>query len=126
MPELKDIATDCDCGQAVPPAFSLPAHVTGIDLRFYTGTQFPARYRNALFLSLHGSTTIPEKVGYKVVRIVMKDGRPVGLEDFVTGWLKEESSLAVPQGWRRVPTARSMCRTTTRGSSIGSHTTTCP
>jgi glucose/arabinose dehydrogenase len=87
-PELKDVQPAVTAAQAVPPAFALPAHVTGIDLRFYTGTQFPAQYRNALFLSLHGSTTIPEKVGYKVVRIVMKDGSPVGLEDFVTGWLK--------------------------------------
>ena len=37
-------------------------------LRFYTGAQFPSSYRNALFLALHGSSTIPTKVGYKVVR----------------------------------------------------------
>ncbi len=98
VPELKDAQPTVTANEAVPPAFPLPAHVTGIDLRFYTGTQFPARYRNALFLSLHGSTTIPEKVGYKVVRIVMEDGRPVGLEDFVTGWLKEGVVSGRPAG----------------------------
>jgi glucose/arabinose dehydrogenase len=98
VPELKDARPTVTAADAVPPALALPAHATGIDLRFYTGTQFPPRYRNALFLSLHGSTTIPEKVGYKVVRVVMKDGRPVELEDFVTGWLKEGVVSGRPAG----------------------------
>ena len=98
VPELKDARPTITAKEAVPPAFALPAHVTGIDLRFYTGTQFPARYRNALFLALHGSTTIPEKVGYKVVRVVIKDGRPVELEDFVTGWLKAGIVSGRPAG----------------------------
>jgi glucose/arabinose dehydrogenase len=98
VPELKDARPTVTAAAAVPPAFELPPHVTGIDLRFYTGTQFPAHYRNALFLSLHGSTTIPEKVGYKVVRVVMMDGRPIALEDFVTGWLKDGAVSGRPAG----------------------------
>jgi glucose/arabinose dehydrogenase len=82
----------------VPPAFELPAHAAVTDLRFYTGTRFPASYRNALFLTLHGSTAIPEKVGYKVVRVVVKDGRPVGVEDFVSGWLKNGVVSGRPAG----------------------------
>jgi glucose/arabinose dehydrogenase len=76
----------------------LAAHVASTDLRFYTGTQFPASYRNALFLALHGSTAIPEKVGYKVVRIIMKDGRPVGTEDFVSGFVKAGVVSGRPAG----------------------------
>ena len=98
VPELKDVPLAVTADAAVPPALALPAHVTGIDLRFYRGTQFPASYRNALFLSLHGATTIPEKVGYKVVRVVMKDGMPVGLEDFITGWVKDGVVLGRPAG----------------------------
>jgi glucose/arabinose dehydrogenase len=98
VPELKDARPTITAHQAVPPALALPAHVTGIDLRFYTGTQFPTRYRNALFLALHGSTTVPEKVGYKVVRVVFKNGRPVTLEDFVTGWLKAGIVSGRPAG----------------------------
>ena len=62
------------------------------------GDAVPARYRDAMFVALHGSSTIPEKVGYKVVRIVMKDGRPAGLEDFVTGWLKDGVVSGRPAG----------------------------
>jgi glucose/arabinose dehydrogenase len=98
VPELKDVQPTVTADVAVPPVLELPAHVSGIDLRFYTGSQFPASYRNALFLALHGSTGIPEKVGYKVVRVVMKDGRPVGLEDFITGWLKDGVFSGRPAG----------------------------
>ena len=83
---------------AVAPALELPAHVASTDVRFYTGTQFPAAYRNALFLAMHGSTAIPAKVGYKVIRVRMKDGRPDGFDDFVTGWVKDGVVSGRPAG----------------------------
>jgi glucose/arabinose dehydrogenase len=98
VPELKGVTHTVTAAAAVPPVLELPAHVTGMDLRFYTGTQFPPAYRNALFLTLHGSSTIPVKVGYKVVRVVMTDGRPAGIEDFVTGWLKDGVVSGRPAG----------------------------
>jgi glucose/arabinose dehydrogenase len=98
VPELKDAQPEVTAAAAVPPALGLPAHATPMDLRFYSGTQFPASYRNALFLALHGSSTIPKKVGYKVVRVVMKEGRPIGIEDFITGWLKDEVVSGRPAG----------------------------
>jgi glucose/arabinose dehydrogenase len=98
VPELKDARPEVTVDAAVPPALELPGHVTPMDLRFYTGSQFPAAYRNALFLALHGSSTIPTKVGYKVVRVVMKDGRPVAVEDFITGWLKDGVVSGRPAG----------------------------
>ncbi len=98
VPELKGVQPTVTAKDAVPVAFPLPPHITGIDLRFYSGTQFPPEYRGAMFVSLHGSSTIPEKIGYKVVRIVMKDGRPAGLEDFATGWLKGDVVSGRPAG----------------------------
>ena len=82
----------------VAPALELPPHVAATDLRFYTGTKFPAPYRNAPFLALHGSTATPPKVGYKVIRILVKDGRPVGFEDFISGWLKNDVVSGRPAG----------------------------
>ncbi len=55
QPELKDAKPDTTAHAAVPPVLELPPHSTGMDLRFYRGTQFPAAYRNALFLAFHGS-----------------------------------------------------------------------
>ena len=90
--------TNVTAESVVAPVLELPPHVAATDVRFYTGTQFPAPYRNAMFLTLHGSTAIPDKVGYKVVRIVMKDGRPQGFEDFITGWVKNGVVLGRPAG----------------------------
>ena len=82
----------------VAPALELPAHVASTDVRFYTGTQFPPAYRNAMFLAMHGSTAIPAKVGYKVIRVRMKGGRPDGFDDFVTGWVKDGVVSGRPAG----------------------------
>jgi glucose/arabinose dehydrogenase len=99
-PDLKDPKGSLKAEQAVPPAFELQPHSSPIDLTFYKGRQFPASYRNAMFVSLHGSspTARKEKIGYKVVRMVIKDGRITEAEDFVTGWLKDGQILGRPAG----------------------------
>jgi glucose/arabinose dehydrogenase len=99
-PDLKDPKGSLKPEQATPPALALQPHASPIDLRFYKGNRFPAAYRNAMFVALHGSspTARKEKVGYKVVRVVFKDGKPAGVEDFVTGWLKDGQVLGRPAG----------------------------
>jgi len=97
-PDLKDAKPTVTAEQAVPPAWDLEPHSSPIDLRFYTGHQFPAAYRNAMFVTLHGSSQRLENIGYKVVRVVMKNGRPAGLEDFATGWLKHGQVSGRPAG----------------------------
>jgi len=43
------------CSQYQLPITSFPAHWAPLDLMFYTGSQFPARYRNGAFIAFHGS-----------------------------------------------------------------------
>lgn len=75
------------CANAIGPAVTLPAHAAPLGLAFYTGTQFPAEYRGDLFVALHGSWDRSVPVGYKVVRVPVKDGKPAGpWTDFVSGW----------------------------------------
>ena len=62
----------------------------------HAAPNFPAPYRSALFLAMHGSSR--EEQGYKVVRVVMKDGRPTGPRIFATGWLKDGIVLGRPAG----------------------------
>jgi glucose/arabinose dehydrogenase len=97
-PEVQGLARPVTAEQAVPPVAELPAHTTPLGMTFYTGTQFPASYRHALFVSMKGSTARSEKVGYKLVRVLMKDGRPAGVEDFATGWLKDGAVSGRPVG----------------------------
>lgn len=99
-PNLEKPKGSLSASEAVPPAYSLPPHSSPIDLRFYTGNKFPAAWRGAMFVALHGSspTSRKERIGYKVVRVIFKDGKPVGLEDFVTGFLKDGQVLGRPAG----------------------------
>ncbi len=97
-PDMKDAKSKMTVGEVVPPALELAPHSSPIDLRFYTGKQFPAAYRNAMFVALHGSSSRSEKIGYKVVRVVMKENRLVGVEDFVSGWLKDGKVSGRPAG----------------------------
>jgi glucose/arabinose dehydrogenase len=85
---------------ATPPALALEPHSSPIDLRIYTGNQFPTAYRGAMFVTLHGSSPAArkERIGYKVVRVIFTDGKPTGVEDFVTGWLKDGQVLGRPAG----------------------------
>jgi len=84
-PEYEGRTTRCD--QAVGPAVRLPAHSAPLGLAFYGGAQFPEEFRGDLFVALHGSWDRSFPTGYKVVRVHLEDGVPVGeAEDFVAGW----------------------------------------
>ena len=52
------------------------------------------------FVALHGSWNRKQRTGYKVIRILMKDGRPTGeYEDFMTGFvIDDEKVWARPVG----------------------------
>jgi glucose/arabinose dehydrogenase len=77
------------CSAFVPPVAKLGAHVASLGLRFYTGNQFPAEYRNSIFVAEHGSWNRSRKVGYRVARVKLDArGKFVRQEPFMQGWLK--------------------------------------
>lgn len=60
-----------------------------MDILFYTGDMFPARYKNGVFITFHGSWNRPplEQKGHRVVFVPMKNGKPSGKwEEFATGF----------------------------------------
>ncbi|MGH8658345.1 MAG: PQQ-dependent sugar dehydrogenase [Gammaproteobacteria bacterium] len=70
------------------PEVLLGSHVGAMDLLFYTGAQFPPHYRGGCFVALHGSWNRSRRVGYKLVFVPFKSGKPTsGPEDFLTGWM---------------------------------------
>ena len=85
-PELKD---RLDCQGLTLPTLEVPAHSAPLGLAFYSGTAFPAPYRGSLFVAMHGSRPELAPAGYKLVRVVFRDGRPVYIEDFATGWRRD-------------------------------------
>ena len=84
------------CGDFVPPVQNLGAHVAALGMRFYTGKQFPERYRNAIFIAEHGSWNRSSKTGYRVGVVRLHDNRAVSYEAFVTGWQQGESAWGRP------------------------------
>ena len=65
---------------AQAPILAFPGHLAPNGLLFYTGTMFPARYRNGAFIAFHGSwNRAPEKQkGYLVAFVPFKNGQPSG------------------------------------------------
>jgi glucose/arabinose dehydrogenase len=65
---------------AINPAAAYPGHLAPNGLLFYTGNQFPAKYKNGAFIAFHGSwNRAPEpQAGFFVVFQPFKDGRPAG------------------------------------------------
>ena len=65
------------CASIEAPLYAFPAHWAPLDVLFYTRTQFPARYRNGIFVTFHGSwnrAPLPQ-TGFNVVFLPMRDGR---------------------------------------------------
>jgi glucose/arabinose dehydrogenase len=81
-----------DCDGVADPAVEMQAHSAPLGLTFYAGQQFPEEYRGDLFVAFHGSWNRTVPTGYKVVRIPMRDGSPGLVQDFATGWLREDGS----------------------------------
>jgi glucose/arabinose dehydrogenase len=84
------------CADFTPPVQNLGPHVASLGMRFYTGTQFPARYRNQIFIAEHGSWNRSKKIGYRVSLVRVEEGKAVAYEPFATGWLQGESAWGRP------------------------------
>ena len=78
--------------RTIVPDVLLPSHAAALGITFYTGTQFPQRFRNGGFVALHGSWNRSVASGYKVVFFPMVDGKPGPIEDFLTGFLASDGS----------------------------------
>jgi glucose/arabinose dehydrogenase/mono/diheme cytochrome c family protein len=64
----------------IDPVAAFPAHLAPNGLLFYTGNQFPERYKNGAFIAFHGSwNRSPEpQAGYFVVFQPFENGKPAG------------------------------------------------
>jgi glucose/arabinose dehydrogenase len=85
-------------GKAIVPDVLVQAHSAPLGLTFYTARQgaaaFPAQYDGDAFVALHGSWNRAKRTGYKVVRVKVRNGAPVGTyEDFLTGFVINDRSV---------------------------------
>ena len=77
------------CVSKKAPAATYPGHWAPMSVFFYTGSQFPAKYRNGAFIAFHGSwNRAPEQqAGYRVVFQPLSGGKGSGdFETFANGF----------------------------------------
>jgi glucose/arabinose dehydrogenase len=91
------------CKDYAPPVLKLGAHVASLGLRFYTGTQFPARYQGAIFVAEHGSWNRTKKSGYRVMSVRLDGGKIASYEPFITGFEQDEQAWGRPVDVQPLP-----------------------
>lgn len=85
--------------KTIEPDVPLLPHASAMDFVFYTGKQFPSKYKNGAFLAYRGSSGRSKRLGYSIMFLPFKGGKPVGSpEPFVTGWMLGED---VKEVWGR-------------------------
>ena len=69
-------------------------HSAPLGIDFYTGDSFPAKFKGDAFAAMHGSWNRDLRTGYKVVRLIFKDGKPTGVyQDFMTGFVLSDQKV---------------------------------
>ncbi|HEX2076595.1 MAG TPA: PQQ-dependent sugar dehydrogenase [Longimicrobium sp.] len=75
------------CAGTAAPPYAFPGHWAPNDLLFYTGTQFPERYRGGAFVAFHGSwnrAPLPQQ-GFNVTFLPFRGGAPSGPHEVFAG-----------------------------------------
>ena len=104
MPEYGGDGKKLGGQNAVNPVAAYPGHLAPDGLLFYTGNQFPARYKNGAFIAFHGSwNRAPEpQAGYFVVFQPFVNGKPYGKwEVFADGFAGTAQDKAKGNAMRR-------------------------
>jgi glucose/arabinose dehydrogenase len=75
------------------PDVLVTSHSVPLGMLFYTGSQFPEKYRGDLFVAMRGSTNRREMAGYQLIRIDFEKGvRKPGYSSFAEGWIPDRKS----------------------------------
>jgi Raf kinase inhibitor-like YbhB/YbcL family protein len=85
---------------SVPMVLGYTAHAAPMQMKFYSGTSFPAEYAGDAFATMRGSWNRNPASGYEIVRIRFENGQPKSIEPFLTGFLTDsgKTHFARPVG----------------------------
>jgi glucose/arabinose dehydrogenase len=94
------------CDEFAKPAQVLGPHVAAIGMRFYTGSMFPAEYRNQMFIAEHGSWNRSKPLGYRIMLVKLEGDKAVSYEPFAEGWLRGirrqgRGNMTIGDAWGR-------------------------
>ena len=83
---------------SVPPDYGLQSHSAPLGVAFSVPAM-GARFAEGAFVGMHGSWNREKPVGYKVIFVPFRGGRPAGRPiDFVTGFQADGSTFGRPVG----------------------------
>jgi glucose/arabinose dehydrogenase len=85
-----DIKKPNPCAGVTMPAATLGPHAAALGMRFYTGSMFPADYKNAALIARRGSWNRTKKFGYDVV-LAKINGAKATITPFMTGFLDTQT-----------------------------------
>lgn len=78
--------------KAIVPDVPLGSHTASLGLAFYTGSQFPEKYKNGAFIGQHGSWNRSSLAGYQVAFVPFANGKASGpYQSFLTGFIANEA-----------------------------------
>lgn len=79
------------CAGVTMPAASMGPHAGALGIRFYTGSMFPAAYKNTAFIARRGSWNREQKFGYDVAQAKISGGKAT-ITPFMTGFLDAKAN----------------------------------
>lgn len=77
-------------GDYQPPVFAMPAHHAVLGMTFIRGDSWPDKFHHSVVMAEHGSWNRDPPAGYRVMAVLLDaDGKAVGYEPLVEGWLQK-------------------------------------
>jgi len=85
------------CSDFTPPIALMGPHAAPLGMRFYTGTMFPKKYRNTIFVARHGpwNRTIKYAADIVAVHLNAKGGFK-SMEPFFSGFVENNKYIGRP------------------------------
>lgn len=86
-----------NCADFTPPVAKLGPHTAPLGMRFYTGSMFPEKYRNTIFVARHGPWNRTLKIGADVVAVQLDvNGNVRFIEPFFEGLIEDNKYIGRP------------------------------
>lgn len=85
-----------NCSEFTPPAIELGPHVASLGMRFYTGSMFPADYKDQIFIAEHGSWNRKDPIGYRITLVRIENNKAINYTVFAEGWLQGDTAWGRP------------------------------
>jgi glucose/arabinose dehydrogenase len=90
--------TNNTCSPYEPAAYVLEPHVAALGMTFYTGNDFPEKYRqnNVVFIAEHGSLNLTNPTGYRISMVDPTDLTAASYKPFVDGFFTNGAAWGRP------------------------------